>query len=88
MSCRIPSSFTAADFEDATMIITFLENSSIGLIQCADFAIADDELAETMESFTVTGSGGNFMGGQDSTQVTIQDNDGKKVHTRPLVITN
>ena len=59
------------------MLITFPENSTIGTTECADFAITNDELAETMESFTVTGSGGDFVGGQDSTLVTIQDNDGK-----------
>ena len=67
------------------MLITFPENSTIGTTECADFAITDDELAETMESFTVTGSGGNFVGGQDSTQVTIQDNDGETIIFRFLL---
>ena len=59
------------------MSITFPENFSVGTILCAAFSITNDQFAETMESFTVTGSGGNFVGGQDSTQVTIQDNDGE-----------
>ena len=59
------------------MLVIFPTNTAIGTDQCAAFAITDDGFAETMEFFTVTGLGGNFVGGQNSTRVIIQDNDGE-----------
>ena len=65
---------TVADFGDITMSLTFPAFSAIGRVECANFNITDDMIEEPVESFTVTGSGENFMG---QTQVNIQDNDGK-----------
>ena len=60
------------------MSITFLADSAIGEEQCAVFIITNDGVSEPEESFTVTGAGRNFVGGQNSTQVNILDIDGKK----------
>jgi hypothetical protein len=59
------------------MEITFPALSAINTEICASFSIVDDGVVESVESFTVTGSGGSFVGGQDSTQVDITDNDSR-----------
>jgi hypothetical protein len=64
------------DFGDG-MEITFPALSAINTEMCASFSIVDDSLVEDVESFTVTGSGGIFVEGQNSTQVLISDNDSK-----------
>lgn len=67
---------TVADFGGSVMV-TFPAASAEGMEVCAEFNITDDNIAEAVESFTVTGSGGIFLEGQNSTQVNIQDNDGE-----------
>ena len=57
------------------MLLVFVALSDIGTVKCAIFSITDDNIMEPVESFTVTGSGGNFMGEQ-TIQITIEDNDG------------
>ena len=69
----------AADFQDVIMTIIFATGATVGTEECATFAIDDDNLMEPQEFFTVQATGGMFSGGQDTTQVTIADNDGKVV---------
>ena len=59
------------------MSLMFPVFSDIDRVECATFSITDDNIMEPVESFTVTGSGGNFMGPSEI-QVNIQDNDGKR----------
>ena len=59
------------------MDITFPALSAVNTVKCANFSLEDDSVVEDGESFTVTGSGGSFVGGQDSIQVNIADNDSK-----------
>ena len=61
------------------MEITFQALSAINTEMCASFSIVDDGVVEGVESFTVTGSGGSFVGGQDSTLVNIANNDSKEI---------
>lgn len=58
------------------MLIVFPALTSTDSELCTIFTIADDDLVEDEERFTVTGSGGSFVGGEVSIQVTIADNDG------------
>ena len=58
------------------MSLTFQASSAIGTMECVTFSITDDNIVEPVESFTVTGSGGNFL---NMGQVDIQDNDGKRL---------
>ena len=59
------------------MSIFFPANSAAGTILCATFGIVNDNEMESTEAFIVTATGGMFVGGQSSTQVTIADNDGE-----------
>ena len=77
-SCHYSFCCAVADFDDITMSLTFQASSPIGTVECATFSITDDNIMEPVESFNVTGSGGNFMGPSE-TQVNIQDNDGNKL---------
>lgn len=52
-------------------------DAPVGTIACAAFSITDDSLKEATEFFTVQATGGSFMNEEDSTQVSILDNDGK-----------
>jgi hypothetical protein len=74
---KINFPYSGADFGDETMEITFPALSAINTEMCASFSIVDDGVVESVESFTVTGSGGSFVGEQDSIQVGITDNDSK-----------
>lgn len=60
------------------MMLTIPPGTAIDQMGCAGFTITDDNIVEGVEFFTVTGSGGDFVGGLNSTQVDIQDNDGKE----------
>lgn len=60
-------------------MVSFPAFSAVGTVMCANFSIIDDGIVEPLESFTVAGSGGNFVGGQDTIQVNILDSDGKEV---------
>ena len=57
------------------MVLMFPAFSDLGTVECTNFSITDDNIMEPVESFSVTGVAGNFVGGQDSTQVNIEDND-------------
>lgn len=65
----------ASDYEDVAMFIVFPASSRQ---ECVTFNIVDDNIVEDVESFTVTGSGVSFVGGQNSTQVFIVDDDSKE----------
>ena len=84
--CLLPVNYkicfvTGTDFGDETMDITFPALSAIGTEMCTSFSIVDDGVVEGVESFTVTGSGGSFVGGQDSTLVNIANNDSESVYS-------
>ena len=56
-------------------MITFQATTECTVL-CTNFNITDDDIKEPAESFTVTGSGVNFVGGQNSVEIIIED-DGK-----------
>lgn len=60
------------------MSITFQANSPVGTQMCATFTINDDDIMEPEEIFTVVATGGDFVDGETTTQVSIEDNDGKQ----------
>ena len=70
--------FYSADFQDVNMVIPFPANTAVGTILCVPFGIDNDNDMEPTEVFTVTATGGMFVGGQTSTQVTIADDDSKQ----------
>ena len=63
------------------MRLTFEPNT---LEMCANFIIMDDNVLEPPEAFTVTATvtEAAFVGGQDSTQVSIGDNDGEQARVK------
>lgn len=66
-----------SDFVVAVKTVTFIPGSIPGSSagrQCADFTILSDTFVEGLESFTVTGTGGYFPGG-NYVAVEITDDD-------------
>ena len=75
MLCKF---FCTGDFQDVNMFIFFPANIEVGTELCATFDIENDNDMEPTEVFTVTATGGVFVGGQTSTQVTIADDDSEQ----------
>ncbi len=62
-----------ADFEGSEVSVTFPAQA---FEECAFISIADDNIVEGTEFFTITAGGGVFPNG-NSENVTILDNDGE-----------
>ena len=69
------------DYIDASMEISFPEQSMDGNILCINVSIVDDTALEGDETFTVslTVTSGGTIVGNNMTTITIIDNDGSKI---------
>ena len=66
------------DFDDVDMLLAFFAIPP-DTQKCATFNIKDDSIAEPVENFTIVGTRVEFVGGQNSVEIFITDNDSKTI---------